>query len=95
MNERSVNPIAKVPAKEPVTARENASSVSDRPRKQVRNETDLAKNMSNISIHFNVDDETNKLIVVVTDRQTGRVVRTIPASELDKLQAGDLLKLSA
>jgi hypothetical protein len=32
---------------------------------------------------------------VVTERKSGRVIRTIPASELEKMQAGDLLKLAA
>lgn len=53
------------------------------------------KNLANISIHFNVDDETNRLVVVVTERDSGRILRTIPASEFEKMQAGDLLKLTA
>jgi hypothetical protein len=53
------------------------------------------KNIANIAIHFNVDDETNRLIVIVSDRESGRVLRTIPASELQKMQAGDLLRLTA
>jgi hypothetical protein len=50
---------------------------------------------SNVSIHFRLDDNTNELTVFVVDRKTKRVIRSIPASELHKLQAGDLLKLTA
>lgn len=50
---------------------------------------------SNVSIHFRLDDQTNDLTVFVVDRKTKRVLRSIPASELHKLQAGDLLKLTA
>lgn len=53
------------------------------------------KGFSNIAIHFNVDEETNNLVVIVTERDSGRVLRTIPASEFEKMQAGDLLKLKA
>jgi hypothetical protein len=52
-------------------------------------------NGSNVSIHFRVDDETNELTVFVVDQKSKRVLRSIPASELHKLQAGDLLKLTA
>jgi uncharacterized FlaG/YvyC family protein len=70
--------------------------VTDANRSPQRTElgNEFAKNLSNISIHFNVDDETNHLVVVVTERKSGRVIRTVPASELEKIQAGELLKLA-
>lgn len=103
MNDTSVQPVGSVRAVESVvpgraetaTVRENASSDSDKSTKPIETVTDQAKHLSNISIHFNVDDETNRLIVIVTERETGRVIRTIPASEFDKLRAGDLLRLAA
>lgn len=95
MNETSIKPISKVRAPEATSVRENTFSDPDRSAKQIRAATDYAKNVSNISIHFDVDDETKRLIVIVTERESGRVIRTIPANELDKLQAGDLLKLKA
>jgi len=52
-------------------------------------------NGSNVSIHFRVDEETNELTVFVVDQTSKRVLRSIPASELQKLQAGDLLRLTA
>jgi hypothetical protein len=52
-------------------------------------------NGSNITIHFRVDDETKELTVFVVDQKSKRVLRSIPAGELKKLQAGDLLKLTA
>jgi uncharacterized FlaG/YvyC family protein len=54
-----------------------------------------ASSPSNVSIHFRLDDETHELTVFVVDRKTKRVIRSIPASELHKLQAGDLLQLTA
>jgi len=52
-------------------------------------------NGSNVSIHFRIDDETNELTVFVVDQKSKRVLRSIPANELAKLQAGDLLRLTA
>jgi hypothetical protein len=52
-------------------------------------------NGSDVSIHFRVDEETKDLTVFVVDRKSKRVLRSIPANELAKLQAGDLLKLTA
>jgi uncharacterized FlaG/YvyC family protein len=75
--------------------REGLPSDVNRPAQKPELETDFTKNLANISIHFNVDDETNRLVVTVTERKSGRVIRTIPASELEKMQAGDLLKLTA
>jgi hypothetical protein len=109
MNERSVHPIASV--RPPETgpygkisisgkdevgiARGNPSADTNQLTQKTELHDDFTNNLSNISIHFNVDDETNHLIVVVTERKSGRVIRTIPASELEKMQAGDLLKLAA
>ncbi len=109
MNETSVNPVGSVRAPETgtqakvivpnktetATVRENTYSDSDRSTKQVGHEADHAKKGSNISIHFKVDDESKRLTVFVVDKESRRVIRSIPASELSKLQAGDLLKLTA
>jgi uncharacterized FlaG/YvyC family protein len=76
-------------------SRDNASAELIRAKNSMNNDTERKNSLSNISIHFNVDDETNKLVVVVTERESGRVIRTIPANELEKLQAGELLKWTA
>ena len=55
----------------------------------------LARDLSAVTIHFRVDEETNDVTVYVVDRKSRRVLRSIPANELHKLKAGDLLKLTA
>jgi hypothetical protein len=55
----------------------------------------LVGNASNIALQFRVDDKTKDVTVFVVDRSSKRVLRSIPASELAKLKAGDLLKLTA
>ena len=108
MNDSSLKPISGVRASEnglrarlisaarsdSIFPRETATDI-ERSVKPSEPEKVQEKNLANIEIHFNVDDETNRLIVVVTERDTGRILRTIPASEFEKMQAGDLLKLKA
>jgi uncharacterized FlaG/YvyC family protein len=55
----------------------------------------LVGNASNVSLQFRVDDKTKDVTVFVVDRKSKKVLRSIPASELAKLQSGDLLKLTA
>ncbi len=53
-----------------------------------------AGSLANVSIHFRVDGETSNVTVFLVDRKTKKVLRSIPANELQKLQIGDLLKLT-
>ncbi|MFN8383468.1 MAG: flagellar protein FlaG [Anaerolineales bacterium] len=56
--------------------------------------SDETGSLVNVSIHFRVDDETDDITVFLVDRKSRKVLRSIPASELQKLQIGDLLKLT-
>ena len=44
-------------------------------------------------LRFKVDENTNDVTVYVLDRTSRQVLRTIPADQMNKLQAGDLLDL--
>ncbi len=72
-----------------------AQSVSPKVRENEPVRVASVSNGSNVSIHFQIDEKTRDVTVFVVDRQSKQVLRTIPASELQKLQAGDLLKLTA
>jgi len=52
-------------------------------------------NGSDLTIHFKIDEDTKDLTVFIVDRESKRVLRSIPSDELNKLSAGDLLKLTA
>jgi hypothetical protein len=109
MNDSSLKPISGVRASESglrarlmtsgrtdsIFPREAAATDLEKSVKPSAPEKVQEKSMTNIAIHFNVDEETNRLVVVVTERDSGRLLRTIPASEFEKMQAGDLLKLRA
>ena len=49
----------------------------------------------NVVVRFRVDHQTNDVTVFIVDRASKRVLRSIPPEEVGKLQAGDLLELTA
>ena len=55
----------------------------------------LVGNASNIALQFRVDEKTKDVTVFVVDQVSKKVLRSIPASELAKLGAGELLKMTA
>jgi len=58
-------------------------------------EVKISNSLENISIHFRVDEDTNNVTIFLVDRKSRKVLRSIPAAELQKMQIGDLLKLTA
>lgn len=86
---QQATPPAKAPAAD--------SSNQDGSQKQMENESEhsSAISFSNVSVHFRINDDTNELTVFVVDRENKKVLRTIPASEFSKLNAGDILQLTA
>lgn len=48
-----------------------------------------------ISLKFRTDEETGATTIFVVDRQTKKVLRTIPFSELNKISVGELINLTA
>ena len=105
MSENSINPISHVqPAAvsgmppKPQVVKPAVEEVSDQdktPKQQTEHEPAPISGASNVSVHFRVDDDTHELTVFVVDRENKKIVRTIPASEFSKLNAGDILQLTA
>lgn len=106
MSENSITPIGNVrlDAASPVLPKAQASAVGapkTEPSEQgklpaqLENEIEQANASSNVSVHFRVNDDTNELTVFVVDRNSHRVLRSIPISEFYKMQAGELVKLAA
>jgi uncharacterized FlaG/YvyC family protein len=98
MSKTSVDPIRNLHALDDVPANTQLPSKRhaehEKSVKQAELELERA-GLSNVTIHFDVDEETERLVVIVKDRASGRVLRAIPASEFQKLRAGELLKLTA
>jgi hypothetical protein len=51
------------------------------------------KALPNVSLHFKIDASTNEVTVLILDKGTREVIRTIPPDELSKLRQGELLEL--
>jgi uncharacterized FlaG/YvyC family protein len=104
MSETSITPISGVRLTETSTQLRTQPSTSvdalatlkpdapgqDRPLRQIENEI---KKSSNVSVHFRVNDETNELTVFIVDRDSKKVLRSIPVSEFYKMSAGDVLQM--
>jgi uncharacterized FlaG/YvyC family protein len=52
-------------------------------------------NLSDVFLKFKVDEKTRNITVYVIDRETKRVLRSIPPEEMNKMQSGDLLEFLA
>lgn len=106
MSDNTINPISsvrmdtvsgtfpKAPVSAPVTPKVEASEAEKLPS-QAENESEQISAPSNVSVHFRVNDDTNELTVFVVDRNSHRVLRSIPISEFYKMKAGELLKVAA
>lgn len=108
MNDSSIKPISGVKTTEgnllsklsQLAQAESASQSqpggeAQKAQTEIKIESKPNGSLSNISIHFRVDDETNDVTIFLVDRKTKKVLRSIPASELQKMQVGDILKLTA
>lgn len=52
-------------------------------------------NNSDVVLKFRVDEDSQAVTVYVVDRAADRVLRTIPADEIQKMSAGELVKMAA
>jgi uncharacterized FlaG/YvyC family protein len=50
--------------------------------------------MSNNILKFQVDDKTKQVTVMIVDKESGKVVKTIPSEALRDIPAGKLLQYS-
>lgn len=48
---------------------------------------------TDVHLKFQVDDDTNEITVLILDKISKEVIRTIPPEELSSLRAGDLFEL--
>ena len=49
----------------------------------------------NVRLHFRVDPKTHEVTVLMVDKASHRVIRSIPPEEIGKLNEGDLVELFA
>jgi uncharacterized FlaG/YvyC family protein len=85
----------------PVQAAKNEHAIvkQQQQSKPTPQETEKASlpitNNSNVFLKFKVDENSSNITVYVVDRETKRIIRSIPPEEMNKLQTGDLLEMIA
>ncbi len=109
MNPASIKPISAVqpnagsalsksltpPPADTSTQARPASTQAEKTQPEPQAQPSEANSLANVSIRFQMDEKTNNVTIFLVDRRTRKVLRSIPASELRKMQLGDLLKLTA
>jgi uncharacterized FlaG/YvyC family protein len=60
---------------------------------EVKKEKKFSSPHTDITLKFKIDEETNDVTILMLDRETRKVVRTIPPEEMTKLDPGQLLEL--
>ncbi len=53
------------------------------------------RELSDIQLKYRVNPDTNELTVMVVDKSSHKVIRTIPSEEIKNLSAGDLIQLTS
>ena len=97
----SIKPISSVQPQESTTLVQEQAANQPAPVKREtvqaegQNSTRELGSLTDVSIHFRVDDKTKDVTVFLVDRKSKKVLRSIPASDLSKLQISDLLKMTA
>ncbi|MAT41524.1 MAG: hypothetical protein CL609_04215 [Anaerolineaceae bacterium] len=109
MAENSVNPISSIDSESGVSrvlqmaqqhaeieaARSVEQSKAVKPTSEDKPAPSPVKSVGDIQLKFQVNEETKQVTVYVVDRESKRVIRSIPPDELNNLQAGDLVELLA
>ena len=49
--------------------------------------TDVQNRLNNVELHFSVHDPSGKIVVTVTEKSSGKVIREIPSSEILRIAA--------
>lgn len=60
---------------------------------QKSKKTSTSTNNQDVHLKFQVDADTNEITILVLDKVSRQVIRTIPQDELQNLRAGDLFEL--
>jgi len=88
---------AQVMATKPVVRSGEVNRQEKTERSGKNSPTEAAGNSSlkDVSLKFQIDDQTNDVTILILDRSSRRVVRTIPPEEMNKMDPGELLQLFA
>jgi hypothetical protein len=78
---------------DPAAARPAAKAPASKPPVEAAPAEKPANPFQDVSIKFKVDAKTNDVTIMILDRATRKVVRTIPPEEMNRMDPGELLEL--
>lgn len=81
--------------KQPAAREESPAQGPAAPKAQEVKTDKSAKDMSEITLKFKIDEKTNQVTIYLLDRASHKVVRSIPPEEMQKMGPGELLELFA
>ncbi len=84
--------MSKPPADRAVQAAQSEQRVQDRSAVQEK-AAKAANPLSDVSLKFRVDAKTNEVSILILDRASRKVLRTIPPDEMKRMDPGELLEL--
>jgi uncharacterized FlaG/YvyC family protein len=80
-------------SKSPAAAEAARSSRAEKSEGPPEIEPKSSNLLGEMSLKFEIDSETHDVTILLLDRSSQRVVRTIPPDEMSKLNPGELLQL--
>jgi len=95
-NSQQVNVAGSAKLKTPEEgATHKAESNSKAPEAQPEAKAEKTANPTDITLKFKIDEKTQDVTILILNRSTRQLVRTIPPEEMNKIEPGDLLELFA
>jgi len=84
---RQIDPQGQTPSSQ----RDLSPSKGEKPRDEIPRAT--PRMSSDVRLLFQVDPQTSDVTIVVVDRVSRKVIRTIPPEEFDRLSEGELIQM--
>ena len=91
-------PVAQPAARQQAVDKVAAASAQAESKVQDRSSAEqkgakAANSMTDVSLKFRVDAKTNEVSILILDRASRKVLRTIPPDEMNRMNPGELLEL--
>ena len=70
------------------------SNINEKPAKETKETQSKKSNLYNTSLRFKVDNETNEVTLLIVDKASEKVIRTIPPEAIKDIPPGELFQYS-
>lgn len=80
-------------ASKPAKPADEKKSAANEVSKEKASDAPSSLALSDVRLRFQVDQETHDVTVLVLDKKTNDLIRTIPPEELKKFREGDMVAL--